>query len=212
MKKNKTTIKASELDRIFDEGGDITPYLDLSRAWRPGLEQKRVNVDFPQWVIDSLDFQATRLGVTRQSIIKVWIAERLKEENLLTSASRPMTYSVTPPACRYAPAGAAPSQVMSDAGRSTKIMKTTTILFLTISLICSTALARDTARDLRRMVGYTIISADTVEKVLTGGPGEKYIRLSGGTVLKVRARLTADVRNKSGQIQGKLDGVPYFLH
>jgi hypothetical protein len=87
MKKSKTTIKASELDRVFDEGGDITSHLDYSRARRPGLEQKRVNVDFPQWVIDSLDFQASRLGVTRQSIIKVWIAERLKEEKELTSAS-----------------------------------------------------------------------------------------------------------------------------
>ncbi len=87
MKKNNTTMKASELDRLFDEGGDITPHLDFSRSRRPGLEQKRVNVDFPQWVIDSLDFQASRLGVTRQSIIKVWIAERLKEETQLTSAS-----------------------------------------------------------------------------------------------------------------------------
>lgn len=87
MKKSKTTIKAAELDRIFDEGGDITAHLDWTNARRPGLEQKRVNVDFPQWVIDSLDFQATRLGVTRQSIIKVWIAERLKEEKKLTSAS-----------------------------------------------------------------------------------------------------------------------------
>ncbi len=87
MKKSKATIKAAELDRIFDEGGDITAHLDWSKARRPGLEQKRVNVDFPQWVIDSLDFQASRLGVTRQSIIKVWIAERLKEERELSSAS-----------------------------------------------------------------------------------------------------------------------------
>ncbi|MDZ4741968.1 MAG: CopG family transcriptional regulator [Verrucomicrobiota bacterium] len=81
-------MKAAELDQIFDEGGDITAYLDLSRAKRPGLEQKRVNVDFPQWIIDSLDFQASRMGVTRQSIIKVWIAERLKEENKLTFKGR----------------------------------------------------------------------------------------------------------------------------
>jgi hypothetical protein len=87
MKKNNTTIKASELDRLFDEGGDITAHLDYSSARRPGLEQKRVNVDFPQWVIDSLDFQASRMGVTRQSIIKVWIAERLKEESGGTNAS-----------------------------------------------------------------------------------------------------------------------------
>jgi hypothetical protein len=88
MKKNKATIKASELDRLFDEGGDITPHLNLSTARRPGLEQKRVNVDFPQWVIDSLDLQAARLGVTRQSIIKVWIADRLKEEQLAPAGVR----------------------------------------------------------------------------------------------------------------------------
>jgi len=79
MKKNKS-IKAADLDRIFDEGGDITPYLDMSTARRPGHEQRRVNVDFPQWIIASLDHEAARLGVTRQSIIKVWIAERLKAE------------------------------------------------------------------------------------------------------------------------------------
>jgi hypothetical protein len=88
MKKSKATIKASELDRVFDEGGDITSHLDFSRARHPGLEQKRVNVDFPQWVIDSLDFRASRLGVTRQSIVKVWIAERLKEEKQPTGTSR----------------------------------------------------------------------------------------------------------------------------
>jgi len=81
MKKNESTIKANEFDQIFDEGGEIASYLDLSRAHRPGLEQKRVNVDFPQWIIDSLDLQAARLGITRQSLIKVWIAERLKAEN-----------------------------------------------------------------------------------------------------------------------------------
>jgi hypothetical protein len=89
MKKSKATIKASKLDRLFDAGGDITSHLDFSRAHRPGLEQKRVNVDFPQWVIDSLDFEASRLGVTRQSIIKVWIAERLKAEKEPTIASSP---------------------------------------------------------------------------------------------------------------------------
>jgi len=58
----------------------VTPYLDLSKARRPGHEQRRVNVDFPNWIIRSLDAQAGRLGVTRQSVIKLWIAERLKEE------------------------------------------------------------------------------------------------------------------------------------
>lgn len=73
-------MKAKNLEKMFDEGKDITPHLALSKARRPGHEQRRVNVDFPNWIIESLDAQASRLGVTRQSIIKMWIAERLKEE------------------------------------------------------------------------------------------------------------------------------------
>ncbi len=73
-------MKAEELDEIFDRGEDITPYLDLSTAKRPGHKQKRVNVDFPEWMVLSLDREASKIGVTRQSIIKVWIAERLKAE------------------------------------------------------------------------------------------------------------------------------------
>ena len=70
-------MKAEELDQKFDAGEDITQYLDLSRARRPEQEQKRVNVDFPLWMIQNLDKEAKRLGVPRQSIIKLWIAERL---------------------------------------------------------------------------------------------------------------------------------------
>jgi hypothetical protein len=72
-------MKAKAFDRKFERGEDITPHLDLSKARRPGLEQRRVNVDFPVWMIDSLDREARRLGVTRQSIIKMWIAERLEK-------------------------------------------------------------------------------------------------------------------------------------
>ena len=72
-------MKASNFDRKFDEGRDITDQLDLAKARRPGQEPRRVNVDFPSWMIDSLDREAKRLGVTRQSIIKVWIAERLEK-------------------------------------------------------------------------------------------------------------------------------------
>ncbi len=73
-------MKASELDKKFDEGvEDIIDDFDLSTATRPNREQKRVNVDFPQWMVESLDREAQRLGVTRQSIIKVWIAERLEK-------------------------------------------------------------------------------------------------------------------------------------
>ena len=72
-------MKASEFDRIFDEGEeDILQYLDLTKVRRIGLEQKRVNVDFPQWMVNQMDREAKRLGVTRQSIIKVWIGERLE--------------------------------------------------------------------------------------------------------------------------------------
>ena len=72
-------MKASEFDQKFDEGEDITKHLDLSKARRPGQEQKRVNVDFPLWMINLLDKEARRLGVPRQSIIKVWVAERLEK-------------------------------------------------------------------------------------------------------------------------------------
>ena len=70
-------MKASEFDRKFDSGEDITADLDLSAARRPGLRPRRVNVDFPSWMVESLDREAKRLGVTRQAVIKVWIAERL---------------------------------------------------------------------------------------------------------------------------------------
>ncbi len=72
-------MKAKNFDDKFDKGGDISSVLDLSKARRPLQEQRRVNVDFPTWMIDSLDREAGRLGVTRQSIIKVWLAERLEK-------------------------------------------------------------------------------------------------------------------------------------
>ncbi|MEH2323406.1 MAG: CopG family transcriptional regulator [Nostoc sp.] len=74
-------MKAEEFDEKFDSGEDITSYLDLSTIRRPGYEQRRVNVDFPLWVIEALDREAERIGVTRQSIIKVWIAERLEQHS-----------------------------------------------------------------------------------------------------------------------------------
>ena len=73
-------MKAKELDRRFDEGEDVSGVLDLGKARRPGQEQRRVNVDFPVWMIESLDRESSRLGVTRQSIIKVWIADRLERK------------------------------------------------------------------------------------------------------------------------------------
>jgi len=72
-------MKAKELDKKFDAGEDITDHLDLAKARRPQRDQKRVNVDFPLWMIQQLDKEAKRLGVPRQSIIKVWVAERLQK-------------------------------------------------------------------------------------------------------------------------------------
>jgi len=72
-------MKANEFDKKFDENKNISKYLDISKVRRPRQEQRRVNVDFPLWMIDSLDKEAKRLGVPRQSIIKVWVAERLEK-------------------------------------------------------------------------------------------------------------------------------------
>jgi predicted DNA binding CopG/RHH family protein len=72
-------VKAQELDKRFDAGEDVTRYLDVSRARRPGHEQRRVNVDFPTWMIEALDREATRLGVPRQSLIKMLIARHLEK-------------------------------------------------------------------------------------------------------------------------------------
>ena len=71
-------MKAKNFDQQFDDGVDIMAALDLSKARRVLQGQKRVNVDFPTWMIDSLDREASKLGVTRQSVIKVWLAERLE--------------------------------------------------------------------------------------------------------------------------------------
>ena len=71
-------MKAKDFDKKFDEGQDVTKQLNLKKARRPEQEQKRVNVDFPVWMIQSLDKEAKRLGVPRQSVIKVWVAERLQ--------------------------------------------------------------------------------------------------------------------------------------
>ncbi len=72
-------MKAKDFDKQFDEGKSVVKHLDLSKARRPEQEQKRVNVDFPLWMIHSLDKEAKRLGVPRQSIIKIWLAERLQQ-------------------------------------------------------------------------------------------------------------------------------------
>lgn len=71
-------MKAREFDRRFDAGEDVSKYRDVANARRPEQQQKRVNVDFPLWMVRLLDKEARRLGVPRQSIIKLWISERLE--------------------------------------------------------------------------------------------------------------------------------------
>lgn len=73
----KVTMKARTFDRKFDAGKKITDQLDLAKVRRPNTEAKRVNVDFPMWMVRSIDREARRLGVTRQSLIKLWLADRL---------------------------------------------------------------------------------------------------------------------------------------
>jgi hypothetical protein len=72
-------MRAKTFDRTFDAGEGIADQLDLSKARRVGTDPKRVNVDFPAWMVDSLDREARRLGVTRQSLIKLWLADRLAQ-------------------------------------------------------------------------------------------------------------------------------------
>ena len=70
-------MKTSDFDKRFNSGADISDALDRKKSRRPGLEQKRVTIDFPRWMIERLDREADRAGVTRQSIVKLWISERL---------------------------------------------------------------------------------------------------------------------------------------
>ncbi|WP_420935908.1 type II toxin-antitoxin system BrnA family antitoxin [Alteromonas sp. A081] len=76
-------MKAKSFEEKFESGDEILQHLDLSKAKRPMQKQKRINVDIPEWMIDSLDREAGRVGVTRQSIIKVWLAERLEQSQSL---------------------------------------------------------------------------------------------------------------------------------
>ena len=72
-------MKADDFEKKFNENKNIIEYLDLSKSKRPSQQQKRVHVDFPLWMVEQLDKEAKRLGVPRQSIIKVWVAERLEK-------------------------------------------------------------------------------------------------------------------------------------
>ena len=72
-------MKAEDFDKKFEAGKDMTDDLDFSQARRVNQEPRRVNIDFPAWVVEKLDKQSKRLGITRQALVKVWIAEKLKE-------------------------------------------------------------------------------------------------------------------------------------
>ena len=73
-------MKAEEFDELFDSGADISKYVDYSKGRRINQTQKRVNVNFPQWMVRSLDKESLRIGVTRQSLIKMWIADRIQSQ------------------------------------------------------------------------------------------------------------------------------------
>lgn len=73
-------MKTKEFDDYFDEGGSVMPFADMSKAERPNMKSKRVNVDFPVWMVEALDKEAEHLGVTRQALVKVWIANCLARE------------------------------------------------------------------------------------------------------------------------------------
>ena len=72
-------MKATEFDKLFDEGECVVPYADLDKAYRPN-KMKRINIDFPAWMVESIDNEAKKIGITRQSLIKVWISNYLKEK------------------------------------------------------------------------------------------------------------------------------------
>ena len=74
-------IKSKDFDKAFEHGGNVTSYLDQTKKRRVNISLKRVNIDFPVWVVEGLDSEAKRLGITRQSLVKMWIAEKLDKEN-----------------------------------------------------------------------------------------------------------------------------------
>ncbi|MEI8108881.1 MAG: CopG family transcriptional regulator [Verrucomicrobiota bacterium] len=78
--KKQSTMTAQEFERRFDEGEDVTPFIDMASIRRPGVEPRRVNVDFPEWMIAELDWQSRLIGVSRQALVKLWVSERIQKE------------------------------------------------------------------------------------------------------------------------------------
>lgn len=84
-------MKTKEFEEQFDNGGSVMPYADLSRAERPNQKFRRVNVDFPAWMVEALDKEAEHLGITRQALVKVWVATCLaRDAHTTTRACRPL--------------------------------------------------------------------------------------------------------------------------
>jgi len=75
---SKTT--AENLEAKFDAGEDVSDYFDYSKATRPRLERKRINLDLPKWLVDKLDRHARLAQVPRQALVKVWMSERVAKE------------------------------------------------------------------------------------------------------------------------------------
>ena len=90
--KKQSIMTAEEFERRFDEGEDVTPFIDMASIRRPGVEPRRVNVDFPEWMVAELDWQSRLIGVSRQALVKLWVCERIQKEQqiqkrLLSSGS-----------------------------------------------------------------------------------------------------------------------------
>ena len=78
--KKQFIMTAEEFERRFDEGEDVTPFFDMASIRRPGVEPRRVNVDFPEWMVAELDWQSRLIGVSRQALVKLWVSERIQKE------------------------------------------------------------------------------------------------------------------------------------
>ncbi len=73
-------MKTEDFDKAFDEGSDlIDEAVQWDKGFRPNLETRRVNIDFPLWMIKALDREAARLGIARQAVIKTWTAHMIDQ-------------------------------------------------------------------------------------------------------------------------------------
>lgn len=72
-------MKAADLDLAFERGADLYPLADLARARRPNFETRRINIDIPAWMAETLARESRRLNITRQALVKMWLAERMEE-------------------------------------------------------------------------------------------------------------------------------------